>query len=43
MSSEIAGVGCPLPALRLPALDGDEIAFGNLRGKRFLLFFWGSW
>lgn len=43
MIGEIAGVGAPLPALTLPALGGGDIAFGDLRGKRLLLFFWGSW
>lgn len=39
----IARVGDPLPDIRLPQLDGSEITFGDLRGKRLLLFFWGSW
>lgn len=39
----IAHVGDPLPDLKLPLLDGGHLAFGDLRGKRLLLFFWGSW
>ena len=27
----------------LPLLDGGELALNALRGKRVLLFFWGSW
>ena len=36
-------VGGRLPDLRLPRLGGGELAFSSLRGKRLLLFFWGSW
>ncbi len=43
MMTETAGVGTALPPLTLPTLDGGELAFRELRGKRFLLFFWGSW
>jgi len=35
--------GAPLPELRLPLLDGGELDFSTLRGKRMVLFFWGSW
>ena len=35
--------GSPLPDLILPRLDGGELRFGDLRGKRLLLFMWGSW
>jgi hypothetical protein len=27
----------------LPLLDGGELALNSLRGKKTLLFFWGSW
>ena len=36
-------VGDVLPDLTLPTLDGTPFAFHSLRGRRFLLFFWGSW
>ena len=32
-----------LPELTLPRLDGGELRFADLRGKRLLLFLWGSW
>lgn len=32
-----------LPNLTLPRLDGGQMRFSDLRGKRLLLFFWGSW
>lgn len=38
-----AYIGDQLPALSLPSLDGSEVDFEKLRGKRHLLFFWGSW
>jgi hypothetical protein len=36
-------VGEVLPDLVLPTLDGDPFALHSLGGRRFLLFFWGSW
>jgi peroxiredoxin len=36
-------VGAPLPDLTLPLLDGGTLRFADLRGKRTLLYFWGSW
>ena len=27
----------------LPLLDGGELSVGALRGKKAVLFFWGSW
>lgn len=36
-------VGDMLPDIRLPRLSGGDLALGSLRGKRLLLFFWGSW
>ncbi len=43
MRVEEARVGSQLPPLTLPTLEGGEIALRDLRGKRLLLFFWGSW
>ncbi len=36
-------VGDPLPDIILPRLDGGDLALRELRGRRRLLFFWGSW
>jgi hypothetical protein len=36
-------LGEALPDLTLPTLDGTPFALNSLRGRRFLLFFWGSW
>ena len=36
-------VGSPLPDLALPRLGGGELAFRDLRGRKLLLYFWGSW
>ena len=36
-------VGDKLPELSLPLLEGGELDFSDLEGKRLLLFFWGSW
>ncbi len=37
------GVGDQLPPVTLQDLTGAAVALGGLRGKRRLLFFWGSW
>jgi hypothetical protein len=37
------GVGSHLPPVTLQRLDGGEVALDGLRGKRRLLFMWGSW
>ena len=42
MSDPTVGAGAPLPDLILPRLDGGEMDLANLRGKKLLLFFWGS-
>jgi hypothetical protein len=36
-------VGDVFPSLTLPRLDGGDLDFELLRGKRALLFWWGSW
>jgi peroxiredoxin len=36
-------VGADLPEISLPTLDGKTLDFAALRGKKTLLFFWGSW
>lgn len=43
MSGTATLTGTQLPDLRLPRLDGGQLEFASLRGKRHLLFFWGSW
>lgn len=42
-ATTILQVGDPLPDISLPRLDGGTLALAQLRGKRLLLFFWGSW
>lgn len=39
----LIGPGDRLPALVLPRLDTGVLDVAALRGKRVLLFFWGSW
>jgi len=36
-------VGQALPSIILPTLDGQPFDLASLRGKRVLLFMWGSW
>ena len=36
-------VGQMLPDLSLPCLEGGDLRFTDLRGKKVLLFMWGSW
>ncbi len=43
MNETTGAVGTPLPDIVLPRLDGSELTLAELRGKRLLLFFWGSW
>ncbi len=38
-----ANVGATIPDIVLPRFECGELRFGELRGKRLLLFFWGSW
>jgi hypothetical protein len=43
VTSRVLAAGERLPDVALPLLDGGELAVGDLRGKKLLLFFWGSW
>ena len=43
MATTMLRAGDALPNLTLPRLDGDAFSFETLRGRRSLLFFWGSW
>lgn len=36
-------VGARLPDLTLADLHGGFVKFADLRGRKTLLFFWGSW
>ena len=41
--NSVVTVGTTLPEVALPRLGGGELAFRELRGRRLLLYFWGSW
>jgi peroxiredoxin len=43
MMTRPAVTGQPLPDVTLPLLAGGDVSFGDLRGKKRLLFMWGSW
>ncbi len=43
MTSMTTDVGQTLPDLSLPRLEGGDFQFADLRGKKLLLFMWGSW
>ena len=46
MAMDVGGgvkLGERSPAWTLPRLDGGELSLQELRGKKTLLFFWGSW
>jgi peroxiredoxin len=40
---ELVGVGRPMPNVTLPDLDGRPVRFADFRGKKLLVFVWGSW
>ncbi len=42
-TSGIAGIGDQFPDVTLPMLGGGELRVSSLRGKKVLLFMWGSW
>ena len=43
MSDTVTSVGTRLLMPTLPALDGKTLDLQTLRGKKVLLFMWGSW
>ena len=43
MSDTLTSVGTPLALPPLPTLDGPDLDLRTLRGKKVLLFMWGSW
>jgi peroxiredoxin len=36
-------VGAPFPEVTLPTLDGEAVSLSQFRGKRLVVFMWGSW
>jgi hypothetical protein len=43
MSDTVTSVGTRLSMPSFPTLDGAELDLHALRGKKVLLFMWGSW
>ena len=43
MSETVTSVGTRLVLPALPTLDGTALDLHALRGKKVLLFMWGSW
>jgi hypothetical protein len=43
MSDPVTSVGQRLSMPTLPTLDSSEVTLETLRGKKALLFMWGSW
>jgi hypothetical protein len=43
MSDTMTSVGTRLAMPIFPTLDGTEVDLQMLRGKKVLLFMWGSW
>ena len=43
MSESMTSEGTQLSLPRLPTLDGTALDLHALRGKKVLLFMWGSW
>ena len=41
--TSVVTIGAPLAEVALPRLGGGELAFRDLRGRKLLLYFWGSW
>lgn len=42
-AQETANISDPRLQIRLPAVNGDSISLGSLKGKVVLLDFWASW
>lgn len=42
-ASNVPSVGDRFPDVSLPLLDGGELGFSRLQGKKVLIFMWGSW
>ncbi len=42
-ASNTPGVGDRFPDMSLPLLDGGKLSFSDLRGKKVLIYMWGSW
>ena len=43
MSDTVTSMRTRLSMPTLPTLDGTELDLHSLRGKKVLLFMWGSW
>jgi len=43
LSATPIGAGAAFPDISLPTLDGRDLRFVDLRGKRLVLYLWGSW
>ncbi|MDP9380562.1 MAG: redoxin domain-containing protein [Chloroflexota bacterium] len=39
----IPELGDPFPDVSLRTLDGEELRVSSLKGKKVLLYMWGSW
>jgi cytochrome c biogenesis protein CcmG/thiol:disulfide interchange protein DsbE len=42
-SAQVARVGRPAPEFTLPALDGQTVSLGDLRGRPVVVNFWATW
>ena len=36
-------IGGSFPEVTLPTLDGEAVSLSQFRGKRLVVFMWGSW
>ena len=43
MNDTVTSIGTRLFMPTLPTIDGNELDLHALRGKKVLLFMWGSW
>jgi len=43
MKHEVVTVGCAMPDLTFPDLNGRPVRLSDFRGKKLLIFVWASW
>ncbi|MBS4053226.1 MAG: redoxin family protein [Thermaerobacter sp.] len=43
MKREVVIVGCTMPDLTFPDLNGRLVHLSDFRGKKLLIFVWASW
>jgi hypothetical protein len=43
MATQLTAIGADLADVTLPTIGGGSLRFGELRGRRVLLFCWASW